>query len=125
MGYWAVAYLGLVAALSLVSFLVYGFDKHRASAGGRRVPEQTLHLLALLGGWPGALLGQRRFRHKTRKVPFLIAFWASVMLHVAVVGVVVFLFLTRSGAAVARPAESTEWRVRIEPGKSARPSSGT
>ena len=37
-------------------------------------PERTLHLLALLGGWPGAILARRRFRHKTMKVPFLIAF---------------------------------------------------
>jgi uncharacterized membrane protein YsdA (DUF1294 family) len=43
------------------------------------VPERTLHLLALLGGWPGAILGQRHFRHKTRKVSFLFAFWAVVV----------------------------------------------
>ena len=47
---------------------------------------RTLHLLALLGGWPGAILGQRQFRHKTRKVAFLIVFWAVAVLHVAVVG---------------------------------------
>ncbi len=52
----AIVYLGLVAVTSLASFAAYGFDKRRAGTGGRRVPERTLHLLALLGGWPGAIL---------------------------------------------------------------------
>lgn len=50
----AIAYFCLVAAVSVVSFIAYGFDKRRAVKGGRRVPEQTLHVLALLGGWPGS-----------------------------------------------------------------------
>jgi uncharacterized membrane protein YsdA (DUF1294 family) len=78
------AYLGLIVASSAASFAAYGLDKRRAGNGGRRVPERTLHLLALVGGWPGAVLGQRHFRHKTRKVPFLIAFWITVVLHVTV-----------------------------------------
>jgi uncharacterized membrane protein YsdA (DUF1294 family) len=86
----AVAYLGVVAVMSCASFAAYWADKRRAVSGGRRVPERTLHLLAFLGGWPGAMLAQRHFRHKTRKVPFRIVFWAVVVQHVAVVGAVVF-----------------------------------
>ena len=81
----AIAYACLVAAASLASFAAYGFDKRRAVTGGRRVPERSLHTLAFVGGWPGALLAQRRFRHKTRKVPFLIVFWGLVVLHIALV----------------------------------------
>jgi uncharacterized membrane protein YsdA (DUF1294 family) len=84
------AYLSLVAVMSCACFVAYGLDKRRATNGHRRVPERTLHLLAFLGGWPGALLGQRRFRHKTRKVSFRIVFWAVVALHVAVVGGVAY-----------------------------------
>ena len=62
------------------------------------MPERTLHLLALMGGWPGAILGQRQFRHKTRKLPFLIVFWAVVVLHVAVAGVVAYTLLGSPGA---------------------------
>lgn len=91
--WYAAAYLGLVAVTSLASFAAYGLDKRRAAAGGRRVPERALHLLALLGGWPGAIFGQRHFRHKTRKVPFLIAFWAVAVMHVAIVGFVVYTFI--------------------------------
>jgi uncharacterized membrane protein YsdA (DUF1294 family) len=75
-----------VPVSSPTAWTAYGLDKRRASSGGRRVPERTLHLLALLGGWPGALLGQRRFRHKTQKVSFRIVFWVVVVLHVAAVG---------------------------------------
>jgi uncharacterized membrane protein YsdA (DUF1294 family) len=95
------AYFGLVLVMSVVTFVVYGFDKRRASNGGRRVPEQTLHILAFFGGWPGALLAQRQFRHKTKKTSFLIAFWSVVVLHIAVVGTVAYAIfgtpLTESG----------------------------
>lgn len=85
-----VTYLGIVFVMSVASFVAYGFDKQRAINGGRRVPESTLHLLAFLGGCPGALLGQRHFRHKTKKVRFLIVFWMLVVLHVAIVGAVAY-----------------------------------
>lgn len=78
--------------MSVVSFVAYGLDKGRAGNGSRRIPEQTLHLLAFLGGWPGALLGQRQFRHKTKKVSFLIVFWLVVVLHVAIVGTAAYVF---------------------------------
>lgn len=81
-----VIYLILIVVMSFVTFIAYGFDKRRAIKGGRRVPERTLHILAFLGGWPGAIFGQRHFRHKTQKLPFQILFWAVFVLHVAVFG---------------------------------------
>lgn len=86
-------YLGLVLVASLACFAAYGFDKRRAAGGGRRVPERTLHTLALSGGWPGALLGRRHFRHKTRKPSFLTAFWCAVALHVGAVGAAAYALL--------------------------------
>ena len=96
MKYLALAYLAVVVVLSLVSFVVYGFDKRRAQTDGRRVPENRLHLMALFGGWPGALMGQRVFRHKTQKLVFRIMFWLCVMLNLAVLGGVVYLLQSRS-----------------------------
>jgi uncharacterized membrane protein YsdA (DUF1294 family) len=93
-----VAYLIVVGVMSIVCFLAYGLDKRQAINGGRRVSERTLHLLAFLGGWPGALLGQRHFRHKTQKVKFRIVFWIVVVLHVGIVGAVAYALLT-SGQA--------------------------
>lgn len=68
-------------AMSVVSFLLYRQDKRAAQAGDRRIPERTLHLADLLGSWPGGLLAQGRFRHKTRKAGFQLVFWVTVALH--------------------------------------------
>jgi uncharacterized membrane protein YsdA (DUF1294 family) len=76
------AVLGAYAALSATTFVVYGADKAAAEQGRRRTPERTLHLLALAGGWPGALAAQRVFRHKTRKQPFRAIFWCTVAANV-------------------------------------------
>lgn len=70
------------ALMSAVTFTVYWMDKRFARGGGRRIPEKTLHLLSLAGGWPGALVAQRILRHKNRKVGFQIIFWLTVTLHV-------------------------------------------
>jgi uncharacterized membrane protein YsdA (DUF1294 family) len=83
-------YLGLILVMSCVTLAAYGFDKRQARSSGRRIPERTLHLLALLGGWPGALLAQQLFRHKTAKVSFLIVFWFTVLLHLGIVGAVTY-----------------------------------
>jgi uncharacterized membrane protein YsdA (DUF1294 family) len=86
----AAGYMSVVVVMSLVCFVTYGFDKRRAVNGGRRVSERTLHLMAVLGGWPGALLGMRQFRHKTQKVTFRVVFWLLVALHVGLVCAVAY-----------------------------------
>jgi len=78
----------LYVVASVVAFLAYWTDKRAAQAGNWRTPEATLHLIEVLGGWPGALIAQRVFRHKTRKTDFQLMFWAMVVLNfVAFVGV--------------------------------------
>ncbi|KAH8891230.1 DUF1294-domain-containing protein [Thozetella sp. PMI_491] len=67
--------------VSVSSFLLYGYDKYQARKSHWRVREVLLHLLDLLGGWPGGLLAQRLFRHKTRKTSFQIIFWGTVLVH--------------------------------------------
>ncbi len=73
--------VGAPIAVSLFAFFSYRSDKRRAEAGAWRIPETTLHLTALLGGWPGAFLARRLFRHKVSKVSFQLTFWAVVLLH--------------------------------------------
>lgn len=70
------------AALGWVNLwvlLMYGYDKLAALRRWRRVPERTLLLMGIVGGWPGGLLAQWLFRHKTRKVAFRNAFMLSVV----------------------------------------------
>jgi uncharacterized membrane protein YsdA (DUF1294 family) len=68
-------------AINGLAYAAYARDKGRARERGQRIPEVTLHLLELLGGWPGAFLAQRRLRHKCSKRPYQVAFWAVVLLY--------------------------------------------
>ena len=74
---------GLYAGLSVVTFITYAADKAAASSGAWRTSEKTLHMLALWGGWPGALLAQQFLRHKSTKQSFRQVFWATALLNVA------------------------------------------
>ncbi|AMB59176.1 DUF1294 domain-containing protein [Microterricola viridarii] len=76
--------LGVYLALSAITFVVYAIDKSAAQAGRWRVSENTLHALALLGGWPGAILAQQFLRHKTQKQSFRAVFWCTVWANVGV-----------------------------------------
>ena len=69
------------ALMSIVCFFLYAVDKKRAQNGGWRVPESRLHITALFGGWPGGLLAQKIFRHKTQKRSFQLVFKSIVGLH--------------------------------------------
>jgi uncharacterized membrane protein YsdA (DUF1294 family) len=90
------AILGLYVVASLVTFIWYAIDKSAAQRGNQRTPENTLHLLALAGGWPGALVAQQKLRHKTKKQPFRIIFWVTVMLNC---GVYIYIY-TPEGAEI-------------------------
>jgi uncharacterized membrane protein YsdA (DUF1294 family)/cold shock CspA family protein len=65
--------------MSGVAIFLYAFDKSAAGRRQRRTPENTLHMVALLGGWPGALLAQGMFRHKSSKAAFQAVFWMTVL----------------------------------------------
>ncbi|MBH3429834.1 DUF1294 domain-containing protein [Pseudomonas alkylphenolica] len=67
--------------VSLVCVALYWRDKQQARHQGWRTPEKVLHACELCGGWPGALVAQQLYRHKTRKVSFQLSFWAIVALH--------------------------------------------
>ena len=73
--------MALYLPASLVAVLLYGVDKAAARRDRRRIRESTLHLVALGGGWPGALLARRAFRHKTCKQPFGAILWGCVAVH--------------------------------------------
>jgi uncharacterized membrane protein YsdA (DUF1294 family) len=77
--------VGFVVA-SLAVFLAYAFDKSAAMNRRRRTPENFLHLMNLLGGWPGGLIASQLFRHKSKKVGFRSVFYACIVLNCAALG---------------------------------------
>lgn len=77
---------GFYLAASLLTFLAYALDKSAARNGRWRTQESTLHLLALVGGWPGALLAQQLLRHKSAKLSFRITLWTMILLNCAALG---------------------------------------
>jgi len=73
--------VGVYVAMSVVSFFAYGIDKWKARSGRRRIRERTLLTFDALGGWPGGLVAQRVFRHKTRDPSFRGPFTRIVVIH--------------------------------------------
>ena len=71
------------AVFGCVSYVMYSRDKIASARAMRRTPERELHFIDLLGGWPGALIAQQRFRHKTLKASFQSVFWCTVLANVA------------------------------------------
>ena len=65
--------LFILFVMSLLTFALFGWDKHKAIYGKRRINEFTLLLCAFLAGAFGALCGMIFFRHKTLHTRFLIA----------------------------------------------------
>ncbi|HDS9360649.1 TPA: DUF1294 domain-containing protein [Enterobacter chengduensis] len=70
--------------VNVLTMLIYGGDKLAARRAWRRVPESTLLAFGFVGGWPGAIVGQQLFRHKTQKQPFKTYFIISVIVSLAV-----------------------------------------
>ncbi len=73
--------LVLYLVASLLTYIMYALDKTAAKSGGWRTPESTLHLLSLIGGWPGALIAQQKLRHKSKKQSFRSLFWVTVLVN--------------------------------------------
>ncbi len=93
---WLAWLLGWVLLSSLIAFVAHGRDKRAARLGRRRTPERTLHLLELIGGWPGALLAMTVFHHKTRKASYFLV-TALIVLVWIVVGMLVARSIFGSG----------------------------
>jgi uncharacterized membrane protein YsdA (DUF1294 family)/cold shock CspA family protein len=75
--------IGLIyIGLSILTFVLYAGDKRAAQGNHWRTPENTLLLVGLIGGWPGAAVAQQVLRHKTKKLRFRTRFWTTVILNV-------------------------------------------
>lgn len=68
--------------VNAITYLAYRRDKTASQRAKQRIPEMTLHLLALLGGWTFAWFAQQKFRHKTQKQPFKKIFLCTVVINI-------------------------------------------
>lgn len=72
---------GIYALASLAALAAYARDKRAAARGQHRTRERTLHIIEALGGWLGAILARRWFRHKTCDSGFLVVSWLIILAH--------------------------------------------
>lgn len=77
-------YLAWLISATPVTVVLFGWDKVVAKLGWRRVPERTLLLMNLVGGFIGGWVGQFLFRHKTRKWTFWLVLGLSTLLHATI-----------------------------------------
>ena len=83
----------LYLGASIVTFIIYAIDKLAAKNESRRISENSLHLLSLIGGWPGALVAQYTLRHKSKKQSFRSMFFATVVCNLSIL---VWLIVSKS-----------------------------
>ena len=76
--------------INLIAFLAMYIDKRRAKYGKWRIPEQTLFILALIGGSIWAIAGMYTFRHKTKKLKFTIGLPTILILEIILAVYLIF-----------------------------------
>ena len=70
----------VLAAVNIAAYFLMWQDKQRAIRQQWRIPERTLLLLSLLGGFIGIHLGRQHFRHKTQRWYFSLTVIISAIL---------------------------------------------
>ena len=71
--------------INIITFIIYGIDKYKSIKHKYRISENTLMILAILGGSLGAFLGMIVFHHKTKKkkfvilIPIIMLLWVYIL----------------------------------------------
>lgn len=84
--------LVLFLIINAITVAAFAIDKRRSSTGAWRIPESRLLWFAALGGSPGAFWARGRYRHKTRKQPFVGRLQLIAMVQIGVVAGLVIAF---------------------------------
>ncbi len=71
--------------INIIAFMAMYIDKRKAKYGKWRIPEQTLLILAIIGGSIGAIAGMYIFRHKTKKLRFSVGFPVILILQIVLI----------------------------------------
>lgn len=82
----------IVVIINVVSFLLYGIDKHKAKKNHWRISEKTLLLWGAFAPF-GAVAGMKFFHHKTQKAKFDIILTLAVVLHILLYGTILSMMM--------------------------------
>lgn len=76
--------------INIIGFGIMFIDKQKAKKGVWRIPEKTIFIVTALGGGIGTIAGMYAFRHKTKKLNFIIGLPFITILEI--LGVVYYMF---------------------------------
>lgn len=74
-----------LAVINALGFLSMGIDKFKAKYEMWRTKEQTLFIIAIIGGSIGSILGMYVFRHKTKHTNFTVGMPIILISQIALV----------------------------------------
>jgi len=77
-------YLIWLSAINIICFIFYGYDKLTAMTKHGRIPEIIFHLISVLGGFIGGFAGMFIFRHKIRKLSFIMFLLLGFIIHLLI-----------------------------------------
>lgn len=77
--------------INIIGFLIMLIDKQKAKKGAWRIPEKTIFIITALGGGIGTISGMYVFRHKTKKLNFVIGLPLITILEI--IGIIYYVFL--------------------------------
>ncbi|MCI8999410.1 MAG: DUF1294 domain-containing protein [Clostridia bacterium] len=76
--------------VNLFGFFIMWLDKRKAKHSKWRIKENTLFLVAAIGGGIGTIAGMYTFRHKTQKAKFVFGFPAIIVLQILIAIMMIF-----------------------------------
>lgn len=80
--------------MNILAFILYGLDKSFARKHRRRIPENVLFGVAVIGGGLGSYAGMMYFRHKTKKDKFKYGVPFVTLVHILMGIAIIFMILT-------------------------------
>ena len=69
--------------INLLAFIMFWVDKRAAQNGQWRISEKALIIVSMLGGSIGSLVSMNIFRHKTKKMKFILGIPIILILQIA------------------------------------------
>ncbi len=70
-----------IIVINILTFIIYYIDKIKAIKSKKRISENALLFLSLIGGSVGAFMSMNIFRHKTKKIKFIFLIPLMIVLH--------------------------------------------